>query len=103
MVKNPPGASHVGGVLERLIQIVISILAVLSKIHGCSLNDQRLITLVAETERIINSRPQTVEFLSDVSSEIQLSSVSTRFQCLIPMKSDVTIPPSGVFNRPELY
>ena len=89
--------------MERLIRIVISILAVLSKIHGYSHNDQRLITLVAETERIINSRPQTVEFLSDVNSEIQLSPVSTRFHCLIPMKSDVIMPPSGVFNRPKLY
>ena len=71
--------------------------------HGYSHNDQRLITLVAETERIINSRPQTVEFLSDVNSEIQLSPVSTRFHCLIPMKSDVIMPPSGVFNRPKLY
>ena len=66
--------------------------------HGHSLNDEGLRTLVAETEAIINSRPQTVESLSDINSEIPLSPSN-----LLTMKSDVIIPPPRVFNRSDLY
>ena len=96
--KNPPGASHMGGVWERQIQTARNILAALLKTHGHSLNDEGLRTLVAETEAIINSRPLTVESLSDVNSEIPLSPSN-----LLTMKSDVIMPPPGVFNRPDLY
>ena len=96
--KNPPGASHMGGVWERQIQSARNILAALLKTHGQSLNDEGLRTLVAETEAIINSRPLTVESLSDVNSEIPLSPSN-----LLTMKSDVIMPPPGVFNRPDLY
>ena len=96
--KNPPGASHMGGVWERQIQSARNILAALLKTHGQSLNDEGSRTLVAETEAIINSRPLTVESLSDVNSEIPLSPSN-----LLTMKSDVIMPPPGVFNRPDLY
>ena len=68
------------------------------KTHGHSLNDEGLRTVVAETEAIINSRPPTVESLSDINSEIPLSPSN-----LLTMKSDVIMPPPGVFNRPDLY
>ena len=71
--KYPPGASHMGGVWEYQIRSVRGILAALLKTHGHSLNDEGLRTLVAETEAIINSRPLTVESLSDINSEIPLS------------------------------
>ena len=61
-----------GGVWECQIQSARNILAILLKSHGHSVNDKRLRTLVAETEAIINSRPLTVESLSDVNSEIPL-------------------------------
>ena len=67
------------------------------KTHGHSLNDEGLRTVVAETEAIINSRPPTVESLSDINSEIPLSPSN-----LLTMKSDVIMPPPGVFNRPDL-
>ena len=68
--KNPPGASHIGGVWECLIRSTRSILAALLKTHGHNLNNEGLRTLAAETEAIINSRPRTVQSLSDVNSEI---------------------------------
>ena len=74
-----------------------SILAALLKTHGHSL-DKVLRTLVAETEAIINSSSLTVESLSDVNNEIPLSPSN-----LLTMKSDVIMPPQGVFNRPKLY
>ena len=96
--KNPPGASHMGGVRERQIQSARNILAALLKILGQSLNDEGLRTLAAETETIINSRPLTVESLSDINIEIPLSPSN-----LLTIKSDVIMPPPGVFNRPDLY
>ena len=62
--KNPPAASHMGGVWKCQIQSARSILAALLKTHGHSLNDEGLRTLVAETDTIINSRPPAVESLS---------------------------------------
>ena len=86
------------GVWERQIRRARNILATLLKTHGRSLNGEGLRTLVAETEAIINSRPLTVESLSDVNSEIPLSPSN-----LLTMKSDVIMPPPGVFIRPDLY
>ena len=96
--KNPHGASHMGWVWERQIRSARGILAALLKTHGHSLNDEELRTVVAETEAIINSRLPTVESLSDINSEIPLSPSN-----LLTMKSDVIMPPPGVFNRPDLY
>ena len=53
---------------------------------------------MAETEAIINSRPLTGESLSNINSEIPLSPSNP-----LTMKSDVIMPPPGVFNRPDLY
>ena len=52
---------------------------------------------MAETEVIINSRPLTVESVSNINSEIPLTPSN-----LLTMKSDVIMPPPGVFNRPYL-
>ena len=72
------------------------VLEVLLLLH--SLNDEGLRKLVAETEAIINLGPLTVESLSDINSEIPFSPRN-----LLTMKSDVIMPPSRVFNRPDLY
>ena len=92
--KNP--LSHTGGVWECQIWSARSILATLLKTHGHSLNNEGLRTFVAETEAIINWRPLTVESLSDINSEIPLPPSN-----LLIMKSDVIMPPPGVFNRPD--
>ena len=48
------------------------------KIHSCSLIDESLRTTMVEAELIINSRPLTVETISDSESEIALSSSNLR-------------------------
>ena len=90
--KNPPGASHMGGIWKRQIRSAQTILQALLKTHGSSLNDANLRALITETEAIINSRPLTVETLSDVNSEMPLSSSH-----LLIMKTDVILPPPGTF------
>ena len=53
---NPPGASHRGGVWERMIRSVRRILV--SMLH-CRLSDDSLSTFLCEVERILNDRPLT--------------------------------------------
>ena len=95
---NPPGASHMGGVWERQIRSARTILEGLLKTHSNSLNDESLRTLMAEDEVIINSRPLTVETISDSKSEIPLSPSN-----LLTMKTSVVMSPPGEFSKPDAY
>ena len=65
---NVPAASHMGGSWERLIRMVRSVLSVLLQEHDNQLDDEALHTLMTEAENFINSRPLTVENLSDPES-----------------------------------
>ena len=95
---NPPSESHMGGVWERQIKLARVILSALLKQHGRSLNDESLITLLTEVKSIVNSRPLTVETLSDIGSEAPLSPING-----LTMKSSVVFPPTGDFKQPDLY
>ena len=52
---NPPSASHTGGVWERVIRSIRRILAALTTEQ--TLDDETLVTLLVEVERILNDRP----------------------------------------------
>jgi hypothetical protein len=54
---NPPHAPHMGGVWERLIRSVKSILKHL--VHDRLLTDEELLSFMCEVERILNDRPLT--------------------------------------------
>ena len=69
---NPPTASNIGRVWERQIRSAPSISVALLKIHGTSLNDEWLLTFLAEAEGIVNTRPITSESLSDDHSQVSL-------------------------------
>ena len=97
-VRNLPAASRMGGVWERQIGSACAILLSLLKTHGKSLDEESLLTLVTETEGILNSRPFTAETISDPTSDIQLSSLN-----ILTMKSKVIMPPPGNFSRPDLH
>ena len=56
-VFNPPGASHQGGVWERLIRSTKKILR--SLVGNRELNDESLRTFLVEVEKIMNDRPIT--------------------------------------------
>ena len=97
-IKNTPTASHMGGVWERQIRSARNILSSLLKTHGRSLNDEALSTLMAEVEAVMNSRPLTVELLSDGNSLNPISPSN-----LLTMKSKVVMPPPGGFGRADIY
>ena len=67
------------------------ILNSLLKIHGGSLTDESLQTLV-------NSRPLTTERINNVLSLIPLRPIN-----LLAMKSKIVIPPPVVFASPDKY
>ena len=96
--KNPPFASHMGGVWERQIRSARAILASMLKTHGKSLDNESLLTLMTEVEGILNSWPMTVEMINHPSSFRQLAPAN-----ILTMKSNVNIPPPGNFLRPDLY
>ena len=54
---NPPTASHFGGIWERLVRSTKRILQAL--LQDQTINDETLLTLFAEVESILNSRPLT--------------------------------------------
>ena len=83
-----------GGSWERLIRTVRSVLSVLLQEHGSQLDDEALRTLMTEAENVINSRPLTVENLSDHDS---LEALTPNH--LLTSKTDVVLPPPCCFER----
>ena len=90
--KNPPLASHMGGVWEQQIRSARAILGSLLKTHGECLDDGSLLTVMTEVEGILNSGPLTIEVLNDPTSLQPLSPVN-----ILTMKSKVVSPPPGEF------
>ena len=95
--KNPPEASHMGGVWERQIRTVRQVLTSLLNNHSSSLDTEALHTLLTESESIVNSRPLTTECLHDPT----LQPLSP--QQLLTMKSKPVFPPPGYFSKEDLY
>ena len=57
VLQPPPQASHQGGVWERVIRSVRKILRAL--LGNQIVNDETLLTVMAEVEKILNDRPLT--------------------------------------------
>ena len=96
--RNPSFASHMGGVWERQICSARRILSSLMQTHGKAFDEESLLTLTIETEGILNSRPLTVETISDPTSKLPLSTAN-----ILTMKSNIVMPPPGEFSKPDLY
>ena len=93
---NVPSASHMGGVWERQIRSVRSVLASLLQNNGSQLNGESLRPLLCEAEEIVNSRPLTVESLND---PLSLNPLTPNH--LLTMKTKVVLPPPGVFQSTD--
>ena len=68
---NAPTATNMRGVCWWQITSARSIMVILLKIHGTSLNDQSLETLLAEVKSIFTTRPITSKSLSDFVFQFQ--------------------------------
>ena len=92
---NVPHASHMGGSWERQIRSVRNVLSALLDAHGEQLDDESLRTFMVEAEAIINSRPLSLNFAS------QLEPLTPNH--LLTMKSNIILPPPGEFQRADVY
>lgn len=91
---NPPAASHVGGVWERMVQTAKRVLKSLLKEQ--IVTDEVLSTMMAEAVNIINSRPLTRN--SDSVSDDQPISPNH----LLHLRPTPSLPP-GVFDKGDLH
>ena len=94
---NVPAASHMGGVWERQIRTVRSVLFSLLASNGRQLDNESLQTLMCEVESIVNSRPLTVNQLADPDSPAPLTP-----NHLLTMKSKVQLAPPGIFEPADI-
>ena len=91
---NPPGASHMGGVWERQIRTVRSVLRGLLPLQV--LDEEALTTLMCIVEGIVNGRPITR--ISDDPKDLAPLTPNH----LLLLRSGPTHPP-GVFVKQDLY
>ena len=91
---NPPDASHMGGVWERMIQTAKRVLKALLKEQ--IVTDEVLSTVMAEVVTIVNSRPLTRN--SDSVSDDEPISPNH----LLHLRPTPSLPP-GVFVKGDLY
>ena len=95
---NPPHASHMGGVWERMIGIVRRILdSMFLKLGPAQLSHDVLHTFLAEVSAIVNSRP-----LVPVSDDPECPEVLTPAM-LLNQKTKILSAPPGTFTREDLF
>lgn len=91
---NPPHGAHHGGVWERLIKQVKSVLQ--SVLRQQTLNDEALQTAFCEVEAILNDRPITSA--SDDPGDLEALTPNH----LIQLKGKPILPP-GLFSKDDIY
>ena len=91
---NTPGASHHGGVWERLIRMVRKVL--FSVLQQQSLDDESLHTILCEVEAILNDRP-----ITKVSDDVNDLEALTPNHILL-LKGKPLLAP-GLFQENDLY
>lgn len=95
---NVPEASHMGGVWERQIRTVRSVMSsVLTQATG-RLDDTSLRTFFYEAMSIVNNRPLTTDTINDPKSVEPLTP-----NHFLTMKTSVPLPPPGNFVEEDLY
>lgn len=97
-VMNPPVSSHMGGIWERQIRTVRSVLTSILEQSAERLDSSSLRTFLYEVMAIVNSRPLTTEYLNDPLGPEPLTP-----NHILTMKSSIIAPPPGEFVRETLY
>ena len=95
---NAPYTSHAGGVWERQIRTVRSVLQATIELSSGRLDDASLRAFLYEAMAIVNNRPLTIDNLSDPNSLEPLTP-----NHLLTMKSVKALPPPGIFVREDMY
>ncbi len=95
---NPPSSSHMGGVWERLIRSVRSILSVILAQHSTQLDDESLRTFMYEIAAILNSRPLCAQSINDSDAPEPLTP-----NHILTTKSSIILPPPGEFIKADVY
>ena len=95
--RNTPHASHMGGVWERQIRTVKSVLTSLLKSSPRKLDEESLRTFLTDAEAIVNSRPLSLESIHD--PEVTPLTPNQ----ILTMKTVVASPPPGVFQSEGVY
>lgn len=95
---NPPTASHMGGLWERQIRTVRSVLSGLLDKYGQRLTSSTLRTFMYEAMAIVNSRPLCVESLESPDGPLPLTP-----NHLLTMKPAGVLPPPGNFSDADVY
>ncbi|XP_039859773.1 uncharacterized protein LOC120716337 isoform X2 [Simochromis diagramma] len=90
-VLNTPSSSHMGGVWERQIRTIRSVLTSIWDHTSKRLDNSSLRIFLYEVMAIVNSRPLTVENLNDPNLEPLTPNH------ILMMKSSVILPPPGEF------
>ncbi|KAJ0004820.1 hypothetical protein NQD34_011034 [Periophthalmus magnuspinnatus] len=97
-VLNTPSSSHMGGVWERQIRTIRSVLTAILDQNSKRLDSASLRTFLYEVMAVVNSRPLTVENLNDPTSVEPLTP-----NHILMMKSNIILPPPGEFVSQDLY
>lgn len=84
---NPPAASHMGGVWERQIRTIRSVLSAILDQSAQMLDSTSLRTFLYEVMAIVNSRPLTTVHLNDPSGPEPLTP-----NYILTMKSTIILP-----------
>ena len=95
---NAPSASHTGGSWERQIRTVRNALQPLLLQAGTQLDDESFRTFLTEVENIVNSRPLSIDNLSDPEYPEPITP-----NHLLTLKSKVLLPPPGRFSKADDY
>ena len=83
--------------LFRAIRTARSILQSLMQTHEKLLDEESLVTLMAETKAILNSQPVTTDTISDPASSLPLSPSNP-----LTIKFKKIMPSTANYSRPDL-
>lgn len=97
-IMNTPSSSHMGGVWERQIRTIRSVLTAILDQSAKRLDSASLRTFLYEVMAIVNSRPLTTEHLNDPTSLEPLTP-----NHILMMKSNIVSPPPSQFVSQDLY
>lgn len=97
-VTNVPASSHMGGVWERQIRTIRSVLTgILYQVSG-RMDFASLRIFLYEPMAIVKSRPLTVENINDAYGPVPIMPNQ-----LLTMRSKITTQPPGKFERRDVY